>query len=70
LVYTYPANEVRFSFSSIRLVYGKKLNIFCLDICQLEVQDLVISRDAKKMIAVAGVPDSQIRYFDIETGLK
>jgi hypothetical protein len=43
---------------------------FCLDVCSLDLLDLVISRDAKRMIAIAGVPDYQIKYFDIENGIK
>jgi len=54
MVYSYPSKEVLHSFT---------------DICRLEVLDLVISRDGKRMIAVAGVPDYQIKYFDIENGI-
>jgi len=70
MVYSYPSKEVLHTFTGKIFPRGDEYSNFWTEVCRLEVLDLVISRDGKRMIAVAGVPDYQIRYFDIENGIK
>ena len=64
-VYSYPSKQLKYTFQgSFELNYLNRI----LGASQLEIQDLKISRDGKKLISIAGVPDYEIRIWNLENG--